>query len=581
MRILQCEVTNFGSYKEYFRYFDKSEPSLLYGPTGAGKSTIPDMPCWVMFGVTAKDGVVDDVRSWMANGEVTTGKVVVRTQAMELLVVIRHRGDKSHQNDLYWLEMDHENDKKQHRGKDMAETQKLLNQRLGVDPDLYILASYFHEFSPSGSFFVAKAKTRRELFERVASLEFPVRLGDVVSAARFEAKKALDKAKVAETIALNNFCNFWNVQGETFNDHKAWQLNHEQSIIAATAAVASFEEEKRAKILNAQSKADKYAQDRAHQLACYKLQLADAQEQRDGLGDTKTALEQKQAELDNREEADPCPTCGNNVESTELLSLTDIIYVLREMHCKAGYLEDRISDLELKVSEYSGALNPYTRYVIEAKELTNYHILRLQELQDTKSPFAATLKKLTDQADTGNAALAMAIKSREEVANQLSKLIQLHDLALTLRGQLLQNAIQSIETSTNLYLEEYFDSEIRVGFILESSDDLKVAIHKDGHECNYRQLSKGQRGLLKLCFAVSIMEAASARAGVHFDNLWFDEALDGLDESLKLKAFRMFSHLTTNRQTVTVIDHSPELQAMFNKKYQVSLINDISEVTEQ
>ena len=66
MKILKVEVTNFGSYPHLEFDFTKGGLSLLYGKTGAGKSTLIDAICWCLFGVTPRGGSIDSVRTWDA-----------------------------------------------------------------------------------------------------------------------------------------------------------------------------------------------------------------------------------------------------------------------------------------------------------------------------------------------------------------------------------------------------------------------------------------------------------------------------------------------------------------------------------
>ncbi len=149
----------------------------------------------------------------------------------------------------------------------------------------------------------------------------------------------------------------------------------------------------------------------------------------------------------------------------------------------------------------------------------------------------------------------------------------------TLRAELLKMAINAIQEETNNYLERYFDSELRIHFTLDG-DSLDVGVQKSGNSCSYKQLSKGQRQLLKLTFALSVMAASANQSGVKFENLFFDEALDGLDEKLKLKAFTLFEALEPSFTSIFLIDHAPAFQNMFTKKFAVGIEGDKSYIKE-
>jgi DNA repair exonuclease SbcCD ATPase subunit len=87
--------------------------------------------------------------------------------------------------------------------------------------------------------------------------------------------------------------------------------------------------------------------------------------------------------------------------------------------------------------------------------------------------------------------------------------------------------------------------------------------------------------MLKLSFVVSIMAAAQNKAGQHFDALFFDEALDGLSSDLKVKAFGLFEELSKEYGTIMVVEHSPDFQNLFERRFHVELQGDNSVIEEQ
>ncbi len=66
------------------------------------------------------------------------------------------------------------------------------------------------------------------------------------------------------------------------------------------------------------------------------------------------------------------------------------------------------------------------------------------------------------------------------------------------------------------------------------------------------------------------MRAAQDRAGVSFGTVMLDEALNGLDDGLKVKAFGLLQQLETEYSTVLCIDHSDELKAQFTRRFSVT-----------
>ncbi len=159
---------------------------------------------------------------------------------------------------------------------------------------------------------------------------------------------------------------------------------------------------------------------------------------------------------------------------------------------------------------------------------------------------------------------------------QQSDLEVLSDVIDHFRASTIRGTTQQLEDQVNRIFSTYFDAEIKVAFSASSADKLEVEIYKDGNVCVYTQLSKGQRCLLKLCFGVAVMQAVANRHGIAFNEIFFDEALDGLDENMKKNAFSFINSL--DNRTKVVVDHSTVLKELFPIQYEVALVNGRSQI---
>ena len=74
------------------------------------------------------------------------------------------------------------------------------------------------------------------------------------------------------------------------------------------------------------------------------------------------------------------------------------------------------------------------------------------------------------------------------------------------------------------------------------------------------------------------MKVSANSAGIQFENLFFDESLDGLDDELKTKAFDLFSELEKDHSSILMIDHAPSFQNLFQNKYKITIDSDISAI---
>lgn len=537
MRLLNIQLTNFASYSTLEFSFENQGLALLYGSTGSGKSTLQDAPAWILFGITAKDGNADDVRSWNNPGEHTQGILKLEANDGILISITRIRGKPS-QNDLYWLEGDSD---ELHRGKDITETQKLLDDRLGVSKELYIAAAYYNEFSPTGAFFTSKSKDRRELFEKLADLDLPIKIAD----GAIDAKKQTRKTHTQVFTDINQ------------TNGRLEQL--ELSAVATKRDADNWSKVQEATVKDLQQKERTFEQEKQNKINDLMHQKMSAEALKAKTVDTLLdKIQGLEAKISNSTEY--CESCGQPHKDTVNHKI-------------------ELGKLKLNLEHLVISTNPYDKQLEYATQSENPYSLKLGRLE-SENPFLPQIERQTKEISKLEQKFNGLRATLSTLDTRLSAVTRLYDLSFSLRGELLLKSVKEVESETNRYLESYFDSELRVTFNIEDSDKLEIEITKNGHTCVYRQLSKGQRCLLKLCFSVSIMKAAANRIGVHFNTLLFDEALDGLDPSLKAKAFNLFSELSKYHETILVIEHDSSLLSLFNKHYYVSLISDESHIEE-
>jgi DNA repair exonuclease SbcCD ATPase subunit len=473
MKILSCSLQNFASYESLEFDFSNQGLCLIEGPTGSGKSTLCDFIPWILFGKTAKNGSVDEILSWPGD-KVTSGTIYFE----DGLEITRIRGPKAKDNDLYFL---YENDTgtvSAQRGKDLQDTQKLINNLLGVDSDLYLAGAYFHEFSQTAQFFNTTAKNRREILEQLTDLSLAIKLHSNINENTKTLAKEVFDIQTKVKIISSNIDQLNSLQESENTRAERWEASHKKTI--------------------------------EHTVACY-----------DKFEKGRKKL------LSNK-----CGACGT------VLS--------------------------------------------EPKELVDYsenpHLARLSELESEKNPHAGAVKDFTGAIKNKNDELLVLKNKENELEIKYCDLEILEDIVSDFRSTIVRNAISYVETTTNTLLTDHFDAEIKMTMSAEDADKIQVEITKDGNKCVYNQLSKGQRQILKLCFGVAVMKCVSNNSGIKFHQVWFDEALDGLDETMKAKAFGLLNTLQLEYESIFVVEHSNELKAMFNTKYHVKLINGSSQI---
>lgn len=569
MKLGHCAVLNFGSYAELDFDFTDLGLSLIYGKTGSGKSTLPDLPAWCLYGITAKDGSADDVKSWNASGP-TRVDLEVELYDGDKITVTRIRG-KQNENDLYWIE--ETSPEVLHRGKDLSDTQKRLESRLGVSREDYLSSCYFHEFSAAGNFFTAKAKDRREVFEKIADLQLPARLAKETVEAKKQAKAEVTKHKSDADRLTGELTSLQRSIADAAKRSADWALEQMTKLDTLAAHGASFEQDKSAAIAELKALQSQHfkTQDAKIKTQIAHLEKLNAQlDITDDIGGHITRLTDDITRL----EAEKCGACGGPKSQDSCAVLRKKLDAYKTQKRDRERLEDHLDNAIAELERIDVASDPFAERIKAEADRPNTFAAQADAIGKASNPFLAQIEQMQGREVDAEEDLHKADSALNVAELRLSALEQLYDLSSSLRGELLRKAVKDIQDNCNRILETYFDGEFRLEFNLTGADSLDVGIQKSGNECVYKQLSKGQRQLLKLSFVTSIMKANANRIGAHFGSVFLDEPTDGLDSELKVKAFGLLSELEAEHSTVLVIEHSPDLQAQFSRRYHVAMSSD-------
>jgi len=518
MKVISVYAENFASYEKLEYSFDSQGVTLIHGPTGAGKSTLCDVIPWGLFGITSKGGKADEVKSW--NGGVT--KVTICVENAE---IVRIRGKT---NDLYYYK--HTEGLKQFRGKDLTDTQKQINELLGMTPELYLAGAYFHEFSQTAQFFTTNAKNRRAITESLVDLSLPIRLQERIKTETKTVKSQIESLDINHTKVNAKIDSLKSVLEniQQKNDSWAHEINNRISAL--------------------QSKADNFEIVKAAQINSLAAQIE--------------GLEKIQFNVDeNKVKALPkttkCKECGKVSENL-----------------KRAELENEL----LKQKHHNEELERLINRLDELQHSENTYQTQIQDFKAQTNPHTSTIIKLSKDIDKELATAASIETEQAKVLDEKLNLEILADAVNTFRSELIENTVESLETETTRLLREHFEGEISVGFTITDSDKLEVSINKDGNEAAYTQLSKGQRQMLKLCFGIAVMKSVATHHALDFRQIFLDEALDGLDDSNKMKAIQMLETVALDYDSVYIVEHSETVKAMIENKVLVELVDGRSEI---
>lgn len=566
MKILSASVTNFGSYKSLEFDLSNQGLTLISGTTGAGKSTLCDVIPWVLFGRTAKNGTVDEVRSWNAK-EPTSGTITLEINS-KMVQVGRTRAP----NDLIIWQ-----DGGAYRGKDLNDTQKLINNLLGLDADLYLSGAYFHEFSQTAAFFTSPAKLRRQIIEQMVDLSLPKKLKENISSYNKEVKKEQEKL-TQDLVIKKDRLQQLNIQLASIRQkYSNWALEQKEKIEKLKEQHLQFNEIKADNIKKLEARRSRYDSDNVRLTNILKVErdtLVNLLSTYRSGPNYRQDLEQAIKDCDK----DLCKECGAPNRNAHKMTLVGQLYEHKMHEQKFVQIQAEIVAVNNNLERNFKLVNPYADQVKQEEARENTYAEQLTATKKETNPFS-------DQLTYGNEDKSKLQDGVAEDQSVLSELQTEHsDLELLLkvtddfRSVLVKNIISELQNSVNKLLTDHFDAEIKVIFDVADNDKLDVTIHKDGNECSFSQLSKGQRQLLKLCFGVSVMKAVSNHSGVSFNAIFLDEFGDGLDEEFKIRSFGLLESLSVDYDSVFCIDHNEALKSMFSNRIDVSLINGESRI---
>ena len=531
------------------------------------------MVAWCLFGVTAKNGNVDDVRSWLNPEHKTMGTIVVETQN-NVLTINRSRG-RSNENDLYW-----QSDMAVTRGKDLSDTQRQLDATLGVNADLFLPGAYVSEFSNTSSFFITNAAGRRKLLDNIVSLEFPISI--VEAAAAEKKRKSADlKLLTLEEARRSTVVSQIQLQLTTLEkQYKAWGFTQQKKIEGLKLAADNFEANQNKRLAILQEKNVLFEQVKTVKIQELVSQIDTLRNDILRLDSLDTDIVQAQAHYSSLADT-KCEICGGPKDSSFARAAEMHLVELRNKKFTLSQLQQDFARAKGELSKVQARVNTWEEQIRELRSIENHYVADLASAQEEKNPIDVQIEEAQSNLVSAHKTLKETRAELSQIEQDLINLDKIRDLSSDLRGILLKNAVQALETDTNSLFNKYFDSELRIALALPDADEVELTIFKDSYECHYRQLSKGQRGLLKLCFALAVMKASADNAGVHFANLFFDEALDGLDSTLKTKAYSLFEDLQNNHSSIWLIDHAQEFQTLFSHKMEVSTEGGLSTVTRE
>lgn len=527
MKIKSIEMTNFYSYSHLKLTVDNQGLILVHGATGSGKSALLSAIPWCLFGESSRGGNVVSVNTWNKKGP-TEGVIKVIDNNDTLITVVRIRGKPS-ENDLFWYDG---TEFEKIRGKDLEDTQQLLNSRLGFTYQEYEIATEFSEFSEGNDFFTSPANIKKYLLEKLVPLQVPIDLKTAVTTKKKTLTKTIteieQKISVSESILEVEKNRLIKLQKES-----------EQAAHYFDVYIKALEDE-----------ANKFERERLHNMKVTNSYINNHSEQLVNLDHEINQL----ADFMKKTKCESCGIIADKATETKYFSL------VRSKDAKLSSLKRLQDDLN------------------RMRGLTNPHLTKIKEKKQEVggNPYAKFIEEVNDNIELSRQELSINKLQYKQNKESLENHALIYNICDELRGILVENTIKNMNDKMNYYLKDYFYSELSVNMYLEDADRLSVNVNRNGNDAVFSQLSKGQRQLLKLVFKVAVMELAASKLGTSFNVITFDEAFDGLDAEFKNQVFLFLESLSNKYSTIFIVDHSSEFYGFVANKYSIKLVDGLS-----
>ena len=583
MLLQKLEITNFLSIAEATIEFPSSGLMLISGwnntlgrSNGAGKSTIMQALCWVLYGEMPRNVKVDEIiRRGQSSCSVSVHMSIsdvswVVTRKRPVDISVTRNGEKLKGNPKL--------------------LQSIVEQEIGFNYSQFLVTSYFPQNGSGSRFLNQKDSSAKEF------------LGVILNFSRAEQgyKKLHLLLKDAETelskanFKLNTLCG--NVNSLTaLNQMPIPDLPNKEEVKAVKESLDLVKQQALAPpdTTEVDSKIEfiKKKQKAAEQL---KYQASTLKSKVDSLKTSISNLKLPHYMT--------CPSCSEHlIEKSNDLVVFDDASAEAVRKAKEDDFNNQILENNLKLKEFNltlskaGNLNEALDKLSDEKaSLKSDYLVAIQK----QKTLEAQLTSFRRMYEAHQAAKEQVAKVGEQMVALQVQIEEANALVLSLEGDIkvlsaakqvmspmgaiaysLDSVIDEINNEVTSYLDIF--SHSTMSYKMSSGEDKAKITHHvthDGEEVSVGSLSGGEEKGLILSVDLGLSEVLANRCGVPLPSvLMLDECFDGLDYIGKEKVLDALKELSVSR-CIIVVDHSTEFSSLFTQRIKVIKDNGISTV---
>lgn len=282
-KVCKIEWENFLSYeKGEFDYEEKRGLTSVEGydqdngvNTGTGKSTLLDVAPYGIFGKTSKKLKADEVLNRKHGRNLYVKTILEKSNGR--YDIIRYRKHKEFGDDLYMLVP---GSTEPMRGKDNKETQKLIEQELGCDFDMFLRATYFTQFSAIDRFLSASDTEKKKIASEISDTKIFDEMLEVIKKSLKVDREKLQEIDFDRTRADNSVEITENRYKAKKLESENWEQNKLNSLKELEIQYQQFENDKKANIMSLEQLRDRFEEAKQDAIEVFHGYMNQFEEQR-------------------------------------------------------------------------------------------------------------------------------------------------------------------------------------------------------------------------------------------------------------------------------------------------------------
>lgn len=571
---------------------------------GSGKSSIPNILCWVLYGKIPKDVRIDEVIRDGANGgvgavELSSGFIIFRGRRPNVLKITTPDGQ-----DL--------------QGKDAKETQTLINKIVGLDFEAFCQSVYFAQNYPN-KFLSSNEASKAQILSEIQDLT-------QFDRARKKVQVLINEVETNHQIA------------QTELRLKMGELDSSQKTEGTlTYLIGKFEEEKEARVAQAQkllnameakvleirtvltsdkedlliAEVERHEQMLKH-LAEKLGELKAKSKASEGKALYKTRLDQNELSVKNLKNKllkfnknENCPTCQQPLAEHQL---AEIAKEKKDLQEEIARYEEISAGLLADVQAFANS-EDYSKITNEVRvEISNIEKLKvsaLQELKQIEQLKRAKIERnndfvrLTNELATVRTEVPIAQmnelekvqkqtnilrKEKEEaslkvdkIMKSMMKLMNLKDGFKEVKSYVFQSLLEELSIKSTSFAKELFEVPINIKFHNEDDEGsvskILTEVTLDGNTRGLGLFSGGQYRRIELSVDLALASIVAGRSKSPINFRILDEPLKDLSDSSVEKVVELLKKL---EGSTILIEHNSLAKAIIGNVFNIEFRNGIS-----